>query len=247
MSVNDRLVKSELAKHEAVIERGLRTTIEVGLAMKAIRDNRLYAAEYDSFDSYIKNRWEYTRQRAYQLIEAAEVDANLSTIVGASDRPQRETHLREVAKAPAAKQAEVVRKAVERAAEENRKPTARDYKKVVGELLLDNSEEESVEPVVVNDSVVDLALQNGKALSTIVELLQKAKRESKSIEEQPGLEVFVSREKSIQRDIDAAIGAIQVTIPYAVCPRCNGQCCVQCGNHGWVNKALFKSLEESGE
>lgn len=158
MSVNDRLVKSELAKHEAVIERGLRTTIEVGLSMKAIRDNRLYAAEYDSFDSYIKNRWEYTRQRAYQLIEAAEVDANLSTIVGASDRPQRETHLREVAKAPAAKQAEVVRKAVERAAEENRKPTARDYKKVVGELVLNDP--------VNSDQKPAPALPKGKQLST---------------------------------------------------------------------------------
>lgn len=247
MSVNDRLVKIELAKHEAVIERGMRTTIEVGLAMKAIRDNRLYAEEYDSFESYVKHRWEFSRPRAYQLIEAAEVDANLSTVVDKHHRPQIESQLREVAKAPIEQQAEVVRKVAERAAEENRKPTARDYKKVVGELLLEESEEKSVEPIVENDSVVDLALQNGKALSTIVGLLQKAKRESKSIEEQPGLEVFVSREKSIQRDIDAAIGAIQVTIPYAVCPRCNGQCCVQCGNHGWVNKALFKSLEGSGE
>lgn len=110
--------------------------------------------------------------------------------------------------------------------------------------------EEAVPEPVEEDSyqtTAELALKNGKALSTIVGILQKAKRECKAIEEQPGLEIFVSKEKSIQRDIDAAIGAIQATIPHAVCPRCNGDCCVQCGNHGWVNKTLLKSLEESGE
>lgn len=113
---------------------------------------------------------------------------------------------------------------------------------------LDAEETEEPEPKAVQEiRGVDLAIQNGKALHTIVGLLQKAKRECKAIEEQPGLEIFVSREKGIQRDIDAAIGAIQVTIPHAVCPRCNGQCCIQCGNHGWVNKTLFKSLEDSGE
>lgn len=150
MSVNDRLIKTELAKHEAVIERGMKTTIEVGLSMKAIRDQKLYEGEYKTFENYVNKRWGYSRPRAYQLIEAAEVDANLSTMVDI-DRPKGERQLREVGKAPPEKQAEVVKKAVEKAAEENRKPTAKDYKKAVKQVtgeLLDVTGEPVVEPKV---------------------------------------------------------------------------------------------------
>jgi hypothetical protein len=157
MSVNDRLIASELVKHEAVIERGMRTTIEVGMAMKAIRDHKLYQGQYESFESYVKNRWECSRPRAYQLIEAAEVDAHLSTIVDKSERPQNESQLREVAKAPVEQQAEVVKKAVEKAAEENRKPTAKDYqqavKQVVGEIVYDNVEPEKPTNVSTDEQI----------------------------------------------------------------------------------------------
>ena len=140
MSVNDRLIKTELARHEAVIERGMRTTIEVGLSMKAILDEKLYEGEYKTFENYVNERWGYSRTRAYQLIEAAEVDFNLSTIVDKAARPQNEGQLREVAKAPLAMQVEVVKKAAEKAAAENRKPTAKDYRQVVGELVLEDVE-----------------------------------------------------------------------------------------------------------
>jgi hypothetical protein len=135
MSISDRMIKSELAKYEEVIERSIVKTLEGAIAMKAILDKKLYQGQYKTFESYVDERWGFTRQRAYQLIAAAEVTANLSTAVDKSTCPQNEWQLREVAKAPVEKQAEVVKKATEKAAEENRKPTAADYKHAVSELL----------------------------------------------------------------------------------------------------------------
>ncbi len=172
MSVSDRVIKSELAKHEAVIERGMMTTIEVGMAMKAIRDKKLYEGQYKTFEIYVRERWGYTRPRAYQLIEAAEVDANLSTIVDKSTRPQNEGQLREVAKAPAEMQAEVVKKATEKAAEQNRKPTAKDYKQVVGELVI-----ESVEPAKPSKPPIPISEQikaDCKKARSYAEYLQRS-------------------------------------------------------------------------
>ncbi|WP_089212935.1 hypothetical protein [Streptosporangium subroseum] len=41
----------------------------VGRALKAIRDHKLYEETgYTSFESYVSHRWEWTRQRAHQLI-----------------------------------------------------------------------------------------------------------------------------------------------------------------------------------
>lgn len=72
---------SRLAECEAVIDRGLKTFVDVGNALLEIRDNRLYRAEYSTFEDYCRERWNISRPRAYQLIEAAEVVNCLSTIV----------------------------------------------------------------------------------------------------------------------------------------------------------------------
>lgn len=59
-----------LATLESVIERGMGTFVDVGSALLAIRDERLYRLSYPSFERYAKDRWNITRGRAYQLVTA---------------------------------------------------------------------------------------------------------------------------------------------------------------------------------
>ena len=49
--------------------------------MADIRDGRLYRETHDTFEDYCRKRWDMTRQRAHQFIEAAEVRDVLSTNV----------------------------------------------------------------------------------------------------------------------------------------------------------------------
>lgn len=80
---NDR---ARLAGLEKVIEDGLGAFQNVvGEALRAIHAQKLYRAEFTTFDDYCKVRWNWSRQRAYQLIGAAKVRRNLSTMV---DKPQ---------------------------------------------------------------------------------------------------------------------------------------------------------------
>lgn len=72
---------SALLEHEAVIERGLQTFYEVGMALLAIRDGRLYRDGYPTFEAYCQERWQMTRQYANNMIAAASVIDNLETIV----------------------------------------------------------------------------------------------------------------------------------------------------------------------
>lgn len=72
---------AELAQHEAVIERGLQTFYEVGTALLAIRDKRLYRADYSTFEDYCRERWQMGRNYVNKLITAAEVVTNLGTNV----------------------------------------------------------------------------------------------------------------------------------------------------------------------
>lgn len=83
---------NELAEHEAVIERGLKTFIDVGTRLAAVRDNRLYRGDYATFEAYCEGRWSFSDRRARQLIDAATTVAALptGTIVPVSESQARE-------------------------------------------------------------------------------------------------------------------------------------------------------------
>lgn len=76
---------------EKRIERGLQTFREVGQALMDIRDQRLYRNAHKTFEDYCVSRWQMGRDRAYQLIGAAEV----ATILG-DDALTNEAQAREL-------------------------------------------------------------------------------------------------------------------------------------------------------
>lgn len=86
---------STLAGCEAVIERGLGTFVEVGEALLTIREARLYRETHKTFEEYCRERWGFNRNRASQLIVAAEVAGTLPTTVGTA--PPNEAVARELA------------------------------------------------------------------------------------------------------------------------------------------------------
>lgn len=79
-----------LAECEEVIERGRLTFLEVGSALAAIRDGRLYQNTHATFEAYCRERWGMSRQHAYRQIAAAR-RAALSPM---GDMPSNERQVR---------------------------------------------------------------------------------------------------------------------------------------------------------
>ena len=63
--------KQLVEKHETTIKKGLNTFVEVGQALLEIRDKKLYRIDYKTFEEYCQEKWQMTRRRSYQLIEAS--------------------------------------------------------------------------------------------------------------------------------------------------------------------------------
>ncbi|SRR5712691_9651576 len=115
---------------ERVIERGLTTFIEVGLALQEIREQRLYKPAYSTFQHYCAERWGWTRIRAHQLIDAARVVGVLTAVNTATPLPTSERQARELAPLAddAAALSDAWREARERYGED---PTADELRAVV--------------------------------------------------------------------------------------------------------------------
>jgi len=113
--VNDILSaedQSDLAQFEGVIERGMNTFVEVGNALAAIQERKLYRSAHGTFEVYCRERWGFSRQRAYQLTAAADT---VTTMVDAGlPAPDSERQARELGRVPAAERAEIWRETVER-------------------------------------------------------------------------------------------------------------------------------------
>jgi hypothetical protein len=86
-----------LAECERVIERGLKTFIEVGDALTRIRDERLYRETHATFESYCRERWDFDASRARQLISAAKTVTVVT--VGGRPAPASERIVRELRRA----------------------------------------------------------------------------------------------------------------------------------------------------
>jgi hypothetical protein len=57
-----------------------RFVVEAGTALRAIRDDTLFRLTHETFEDYIRQRWDMDRTRAYQLIDAAPVMLVMSKI-----------------------------------------------------------------------------------------------------------------------------------------------------------------------
>jgi hypothetical protein len=85
-------VPETLEDCERIIERGLATFIDVGEALVKSRDDGLYRELYPDFESYCRDKWGFTRSKAYRLIDAADIVAQLP----AGGAPENEAQIREL-------------------------------------------------------------------------------------------------------------------------------------------------------
>ena len=127
-------IKSRIEELEEIIERGLKSFVEVGLALTEIREGRLYKQlGYKSFESYCVDRWKIKRAYANKQILASKVVSNLkqATIV-AKNLPTAESQIRPLVNLEPEQQCTIWRKSVEVA---NGVPTAKVVKEVKKKLM----------------------------------------------------------------------------------------------------------------
>lgn len=123
--------KSVLAELEAEIERGLNNFVDVGNAFLRIRNERLYRAEFGSFQEYCEAKWQMTKVHAYRMIDAAEIAENLkgNQLV----TPTTESQLRPLRNLEPVQQREVWKEAADTAKKPGA-PTAKEVKLIIDKV-----------------------------------------------------------------------------------------------------------------
>jgi len=134
--------QQDLERLEGMIHKNLQSFYAVGRALMDIRDKELYllknGGEYQTFEAYCKGVWDFSRSRAYQLMESVDVRDNLLT--QDTLEPLNEKQIRPLAKLEPDQQREAWQKAVETAPDG--KVTAAHVYKIVKSMTVTEPVEE---------------------------------------------------------------------------------------------------------
>lgn len=118
-----------LAECEAMIDRGLAMFMEVGGCLLRIRDQRLYRAEFGTFEDYCRERWGMSGRHANRTIEAAETVTALGPMGPAPSNERVARELAPVAREDPDEARRLWAESVEQS--ENGQPTAAEVREVV--------------------------------------------------------------------------------------------------------------------
>lgn len=140
-----------LAACEAVIERGLKSFVEVGQALARIRDERLYKAEFATFEDYCRTRWGFNSSRARQLIGAAQTVTNVTPL--GCPPPATESQARELLGLEPGEAQEVMQAAYEAT---NGKITAKAIRQAREEYEAEGEPQYPVQPEDSNEPDLDV-------------------------------------------------------------------------------------------
>lgn len=239
----------ELKTLERVIERGMSTFVEVGNALKTIRDSKLYREQYKTFDRYVQERWQFKKTYAYDLIASAEATENVRH--GGQKLPTTERQARELAKAPPEKQAAIWEEVVE----STPTPTAKDVKAAVEkhkQVEVDEPEDvvEAKSVVSIVRDSLDRDVPNGlrekfataAILSAIGRKLDAIKREVVELaDEDGGWFIPVQEIELACKDLKDKITDAGY---WTACPRCDGAGCERCDSSGFIPKSKKNMLSK---
>jgi hypothetical protein len=108
--------RKQLLQAEREIERNIGGFVAVGNALSAINQQRLYRATHATFEAYVQERWNLSRPYAYQLMDAAEINAGVSGIADKLHlRLSSESHFRPLKDLEPADRIEVLKLAAKQA------------------------------------------------------------------------------------------------------------------------------------
>jgi hypothetical protein len=156
---------AELQGHELTIKAGLETFVQVGEALAAIRDRRLYRAEFPTFEEYCAEKWGMTARRARQLWAAADVARTLGNNCSAFVLPATESQARPLTLLPVDRQIEAWQEVVRTAP--GGRVTARHVQTVVNRIkgfsptpvTQQNGGAEQTRPVVIEGGSRELQMK----------------------------------------------------------------------------------------
>lgn len=169
----------DLEACESVIKEAFSAYARAGLALRTIRDHKLYKQKFSRFDDYCRSTWGWSRVHAHRLIEAAEIhEALYERLLPMGNKKPPLPRAERTARAlkPISGDPELLATTwVEVVDQVGDEPTAAQVSKIVAEVL--GSPSEASPPQQTAAKAVERLLARGYSIPELREALETIARE----------------------------------------------------------------------
>jgi hypothetical protein len=95
-----------------------------------------------------------------------------------------------------------------------------------------------------SDAVIaaEQAITNGQHAKDVLKQIRAAMKSLRNLPPLSGLEIINQRKDSILHHLEQAANAVTAYTPAEICPKCKGERCPDCGNHGWLNRSAQRAI-----
>lgn len=231
---------SRLESLERIISKGMRSFVDVGLALAEIQGNRLYRDQYETFEAYCQERWNFTAARGRQLAGAVSAMASLPADL---PKPSSASQAEALAKVDDEDRADVWREAITQASRYGKNPTAKDIREIAETFRLKDEEDVS-DWVERSHGDEELALI-GPLFLELTQILNRAADVASLLAKTSAKEWLLTSGSALITNIKAAKDHVHAAKPAGVCPLCGGKGCAKCFETGWMNSARLSSARKS--
>lgn len=125
--------RARFQKLDKAVQAGIGAFVVVGMALKEIRDSKLYRDNYRTFEEYARERHDLSRSRCYELIDAAETVHHIESSAIGGQVPANERQCRALAELPLEQRAAAWEEVVQRSGETGERITAKFIASIAGQ------------------------------------------------------------------------------------------------------------------
>lgn len=232
---------NRLEKLEMTIAKGMRSFIEVGMALSEIQSTRLYRAQYESFEDYCQTRWNFTASRGRQLVGAVEAIASLPDGLPKPTTASQAEALSRIRDEE--RRAEVWETAIERSARNGRTPTARDIGEIDIEIDEAFDEDDGNADWLERSKGEDEIEKVKPVFLELLRALRQAAELADQLSKTSAKEWLLTSGSALMKHIRDAKDHVHCAKPVGVCPLCKGVGCDKCFDTGWMNSTRWHSAK----
>lgn len=171
--------KARFSQLDKIVTKAAKSFVDAGLALREIKDDKLYLAKYDTFEEYCQSVLNISRQYANNLVRAGRA---VETIVSKEGlpAPENEAQVRELLRVPIKERANFYRNILESVDGDPSQLTAARIREEVetGQFIKPKPNRvtptEKIEKAIELTEKIEAALAQGKSVKRLLTQLKKA-------------------------------------------------------------------------
>ena len=217
---------------EDMIDKGMKTFMDVGRALSEIQSAKLYRGQFGSFEDYCKDRWHFSGNYGRCLIEATKVVDEFQAFPEATPIPRVASHAVALSSIPQEHRRDAWMDAIGNADADGRSVSAKDIAAAAENRAAEMNESAGTGNI----------RETSKLFIELATALRNASQAAEQLQRSSASQWLLLSGSTLLKHIRDARDHAAMAKPHGKCPHCDGASCAKCFETGWISVGRARAM-----